>query len=122
MESKAVGHNFESGLVRFGWILLSGFRGRFSNFFEGSKSASICIFLYIKKNENGKCFVETNNMWYTTCQEGANIQIWAYLADDEGKVGWNLPNGFRGYFFKSISWADIKYQVMAKLKFLISIT
>jgi hypothetical protein len=84
----------------------------FKWYFGGSKSASICIFLYKNKNENEKCFVETNNMQYTTRQEGATIQIWAHLADDEGKFGWNLPNGFRGYFLtrgSALSWACVAH-------------
>ena len=48
----------------------------FQMIFWGVKiSLNLHIFVYIKKNENEKCFVETNNMRYTTRQEGANIQI-----------------------------------------------
>jgi hypothetical protein len=48
----------------------------FQMIFWGVKiSLNLHIFVCIKKNENEKCFVETNNMRYTTCQEGANIQI-----------------------------------------------
>ena len=112
MESKAVRHHFETGLKRFGWILLSGFRGRLSNDILGGQNQPQFVYFCIKKNENEKCFVETNNMRYTTRQEGATIQIWAHLADDEGKFGWNLPIGFRGYFLirgSALSWACVAH-------------